>query len=64
MNLPKEFEKRMEELLGAEYSAFREAFCDNDEAAKGIRLSAFRAEDAGEGVAAMKAKFEEEMKML
>ena len=57
MNLPKEFEKRMEELLGAEYSAFREAFCNNDEAAKGIRLSAFRAEDAGEGVAELKEKF-------
>ena len=54
MNLPTEFENRMKELLGAEYSAFREAFCNCDEAAKGIRLSKVRAEDAMDGGAELK----------
>ncbi len=38
MNLPREFETRMQSLLGAEYDHFREALCTEDEV-KGLRVN-------------------------
>ena len=56
MKFPEQFENRMKELLGAEYSAFREAFCNDTEVTKGIRLSIIRAEDAPEGETEIRKK--------
>lgn len=49
MKLPELFENRMKELLGDEYPAFLNAFCSDEEPAKGIRISKVRASDAPEG---------------